>query len=691
MGTHGLVAGNKKLLLSGAMAEGDFFKIFPCTIVRGALAFPQKNSLTIVLTERAAKALFGDKDPIGRTVRIDDKQDLVVVAIIRDLPANATLSFNFVVPFDYWAQSDAWVAKSANDWNNNSFPTYVKLQPGVTYAQIEPRLKTVLRPYVTDRKDNKEEVFFQPMKDWHLYSNFTAGYQDGGFIEYVRLFSIIGVLVLLIACINFMNLSTARSEKRAREVGVRKAIGSGRRQLIAQFLIESLVITAVAGGLALVLAQLVLPAFDLLTGNSIVMPWTNALFWGIMTGYIVVTGLLAGSRPAFYLSAFRPVNVLKGAVPTGRNATWPRKVLVVLQFSCSVALIISTFLIYEQVQFAKDRPAGYHSAGLVMTDGSVDLTRSYPALRDELMGSGLVSSITRSNCYVTELWNWSVIDDWQGRQTKEGLSIGTVYIGDDYFQTMGMQLVAGKGFDGNFPADSGSVVLNEAAVKRMRLKDPVGQLITWHHSPHRVIGVVKDALMSNPYSPAVATLFNYNPTEATNYTYRLARNAGPMALAKIGAIFSKYNPAFPFLYHFVDAAYAQKFGLEELVGRLAALFAGLAIFISCLGLFGLAAYTAEQRTREIGIRKVLGASVAQLWLLLSRDLVLLVVISCVVASPVAYYFLQGWLQQYSYRISIGPGVFVLAAGMALLITAATVSFQAVRAALANPVRSLRAE
>ena len=689
MGNHGLVAGNNKTVLPGAMAEEDFFKIFPCTIVKGSLAFPQKNSYSIVLTQSTAKALFGDKNPIGRTVRIDDKQDLAVVAIIHDLPANSTLSFSFVVPFDYWVQTDAWVAKNLNDWNNNSFQTYVKLKPGVSYAQVEPRLNTILDTYVADNKEYKGEVFFQPMQDWHLYGNFTAGYQDGGFIEYVRLFSIVGLLVLLIACVNFMNLSTARSEKRAREVGVRKAIGSQRRHLILQFLVESLVITAVAGGFALVLTQLALPSFDLLTGNSIAMPWDSAIFWAMTAGYILLTGLLAGSRPAFYLSSFRPVNVLKGKIATG--AVWPRRILVVLQFSCSVALIISTFLIYQQVQHAKDRPSGYDSDRLVTTDGSVDLARNYPALHNDLMGSGLVSSITRSNCYITELWNWSVISDWPGRLSKESLSIGTVYIGDDYFKTMGIKLLVGRGFSGNFAADSGSVILNEAAVKRLRLKDPVNKLITWHLTPHRVIAVVGDALMSNPYAPVDATLFSYNPTEANNYTYRLAPNAGPAAIAKIGAIFNKYNPAFSFLYHFVDAQYEQKFGLEELVGQLAALFAALAIFISCLGLFGLAAYTAEQRTREIGIRKVLGASVAQLWLLLSKDFVVLVLVSCVVASPIAYLFLHNWLQKYSYRITIGPGVFVLAAGMALLITLLTVSFQAVRSALSNPTRSLRSE
>ena len=691
MNSHGLTAGKNKIFLDGAMVEDDFFKIFPCEVVKGHISYPQTNIYSIVLTESTAKALFGDKDPIGQPVRIDNVHDLMVTAVIRDLPANSSFSFHYVVPFDYWAQAEDWVAKSTNEWGNNSFQTFARLKPGVSYAQVEPALKTILDKYVADSKQYKEEIFFQGMKDWHLFGNFTAGYEDGGFIEYVRLFSIIGILVLLIACVNFMNLSTARSEKRAREVGVRKAIGSQRKDLIAQFLIESLVITAIAAGLALVLTQLALPSFNLLTGSSIIIPWSSLFFWLSMAGYVVITGALAGSRPAFYLSSFQPVKVLKGRIVTGGAATLPRKVLVVLQFSCSIALIISTFLIYQQVQYAKDRPSGYDSDRLVMTDGSVDLDRNYPALYDELKRSGLVESITRSNCFVTGIWNWSVIQDWPGRQANESLSLGMICVGQDYFKTMGMKLVAGKNFSENVALDSTSVILNEAAVARMRLKDPVNQIIIWHKTPHRVIAVVKDALMGNPYSGADAVLFSYDTSEAHNFTYRLSRNAGSTGIARVGAIFNKYNPSYPFLYHFVDAEYAQKFGLEELVGRLAALFAGLAIFISCLGLFGLAAYTAEQRTREIGIRKVLGASVSQLWLLLSRDFLVLVLLSCVVASPIAYYFLDQWLHKYSYRISIGPGVFLIAAVMAIAITLVTVSFQAIRGALVNPTQSLRSE
>ena len=692
MNGHGLVVGKNKVFLAGAMAEDDFFKIFPCRIVKGSLAYPQKNIYTIVLTESTAKALFGDGNPIGHTVRIDNKQDLTVTAIIHDLPVTSSLSFDYVIPFAYKAHSDSWVSQSMTDWSNNSFATYVKLKPGVSYAQVEPRLKTMLDGYVTQTKEYKETVFFHPLKDWHLFGDFTNGYVSGGFINYVRLFSLIGILVLLIACVNFMNLSTARSEKRAREVGVRKAIGSLRKDLIIQFLIESLVVTAIAAGFSLILTELALPAFNQLTDSHVVIPWASFIFWAAMIGYVFITGTLAGSRPAFYLSSFRPVEVLKGKVTTGAAPAWPRKLLVVMQFSCSIALIISTFLIYQQVNYAKSRPAGYDSNRLVMSGGSADLNRNYPALRDEVLKTGVVESITRSSSFVTGLWNWTTIQDWPGRQSEEGFSLASVEIGEAYFKTLGMQLLAGRNFSEDAIADSSSVILNESAVKALHLKDAVNQIIVWHHSPHRVIAVVKDALMGNPYYAANAVLFNFTPSEANNITYRLAKNADvASALAQLGAIFNKYNPAYPFDYRFVDESYARKFGLEVLVGKLAALFAGLAIFISCLGLFGLAAYTAEQRTREIGIRKVLGANVAQLWLLLSKDFVVLVLVSCVVASPIAYYFLDQWLHTYNYRITIGAGVFLAAAGIALAITVLTVSFQSVRAAMANPTKSLRSE
>jgi hypothetical protein len=526
-----------------------------------------------------------------------------------------------------------------------------------------------------------------------LYTDFKNGIAEGGFIDYVQLFSIIGLLVLLIACINFMNLSTARSEKRAREIGIRKAIGSQRRDLIFQFLIESLVITFVAAALSLLLVQLALPSFKTLTQSAIYIPYSSAIFWFIMFSYVLITGLLAGSRPAFYLSSFKAVKVLKGTIQIGRSATLPRKILVVLQFSCSIALIISTIIVYQQIQHAKDRPTGYDANRLMMTDASDDLRRNYAAVKNELLQSGIVSSVTKSSSPITDIWSNQRIDNWQGKLPNESLGLATIGITDaDYFKTMGMQLKEGRSFSGE--SDSLSVILNEAAVKRMRFKTALSQIITWHDVPQhvRVIGVVKDALMASPFSPAEPTIFIYTPWWSNIITYRLSPTVHTQeAITRLTVIFNKYNPSYPYLYHFVDESYASKFNLEVLIGKLAGLFAALAIFISCLGLFGLAAYMAEQRTKEIGIRKVLGASVSQVWLLLSKDFIALVIISCVIASPVAFYFLHEWLQKYTYRINIGAGVFIVSAIMAIVITIITISFQAIRAAIANPVTSLRSE
>jgi putative ABC transport system permease protein len=696
MGTHDLLAGDKKLYFEGAQAEEDFFKVFPYPVLKGDINNALKETYSIVLTESTSHSLFGDADPIGKTVRIDNQNNLVVRAVIADLPPNSTFNFHYVIPFSYYVLVSSWVRRDAEagNWDNNAFQTFVALQPGTDLKKLEPKLSAFIKKYDPERyKETKEEIFLHPMTQWHLYSDFKAGKVEGGFIEYVRLFSVIGILVLLIACINFMNLATARSEKRAREVGVRKALGSQRRDLIVQFLIESLVITTIAAFIGLVLVQLAIPAFNTLTNTRIQIPWQSMLFWSIMAAYVLVTGLLAGSRPALYLSSFRPVKVLKGAIRAGRAAALPRKLLVVLQFTCSVALITSTILIYRQVQYVKDRPNGYDANRLVLIDGSIDLDRNYPALRNDLLATHLVTSVTRSSSPIDELYSWTGIKSWSGQNPGESLGLAEVDIADDYFSTLGMPLKAGRGFSGNVAADTLKVILNEAAVRRMRYKNPLGQTITLydHEKQIKVIGVVQDALMRSPFDPAEPTIFLYDPT-AGNIAFRVAPNIDMhVAIQKLSVIFNRYNPAYPFLYHFADESYAQKFQLEVLIGSLSGLFAGLAIFISCLGLFGLAAYMAEQRTREIGIRKVLGASIAQLWLLLTKDFIVLVAVSCIIATPLALYFMHNWLEKYNYHITIGPGIFLASAAIALVITIITISVQAIRGATANPTRSLRSE
>ncbi|MEO8110886.1 MAG: ABC transporter permease [Ginsengibacter sp.] len=691
--TDVLAVNDKKISPVGMIAGADFLKIFQFPIVEGNADNALKEINSIVLTQSTAKSLFGDVDPINKLVRFNS-DNLKVTAIIKDVPSNSTLQFSYITPFSSFA-TGGWVKAATTNWNHTFFKLFLGLKPNVTYAQVEPKVKLLIQKYAPETyRTFQQQVIMQPLKDWHLFTDYKNGIAVGGLIDYIKMFSIIGILVLLIACINFMNLSTARSEKRAKEVGVRKVVGSTRKGLIWQFLVESIVMTFSAFLLSLLFVQLALPAFNALAKTNILIPFSNSVFWLIMISYVLITGLLAGSRPAFYLSSFQPVKVLKGAMQIGKSATLPRKILVVLQFSCSTALIISTIIFYQQIQYAKNRPRGYDPNRLIVTPaGSPD----YAALKHDVLQTGVVSSMTKSLSPATDVYSHNTIDNWQGRLPNEPLSLAMNALADtDYFKTLGMQFEAGRNFTGNFGADSTCVILNEAAVKRMRFKEPLNQVISWSlsNAPNnlRVIGVVKDAITNAPFSPAEPTIFVYQPVWTFNIMYRLSPTINTQAaLAKLKPIFNKYNPDYPYEYHFVDESYAAKFELEMLIGKLAGLFAALAIFISCLGLFGLATYVAEQRTKEIGIRKVLGASLSQVFLLLTKDFILLVIISCLIASPVAFYFLQGWLQNYYYRITIGPGVFIVSAILAIAITIITVSFQAIKAAIANPVKSLRME
>ncbi|MEO3408463.1 ABC transporter permease [Mucilaginibacter sp. CAU 1740] len=690
---HDLLVGDKKLYLAGGSAHPDFLQIFKYPFIKGSAkdVFTQPNS--IILNESTAKALFGDADPINKIVRYDNSQNLKVTGVIKDIPKNATLQFSFLTPFAFKEATEGWMKGARTMWVNNSFNMYLELQPGVTMEQIAPKIKNIVYDRSEQMRPAKPEVIIHPLKKWHLYNDFKNGKAVGGFIDYVRMFSVIGILVLLIACINFMNLSTARSEKRAREVGVRKAIGSQRIDLIAQFLAESIMITFISFLLSVVIVQLAIPSFNEIVGSAISIPYTNVLFWLIMIGYVLFTGLLAGSRPAFYLSSFNPVQVLKGTIKVGKAASLPRKVLVVMQFSCSVALIISTIIVYQQIQHAKDRPTGYSSTRLMFTDMSGDLEKNYKALKNDLIASGMVEDVASASSPVTAIYSHAAIDNWPQKNADEnGISVGAISISANYFKTMGMAMKDGRDFSAEWATDTTSVIVNEAAVKRMGLKDPINKEINYNNMGRvHIIGVVKDALMESPFTPVRPVVFNHG-RGGNEIMYRLAPNVNMQdAIKKIGNIFDTYNPAYPFIYKFVDEEYNRKFSLEALVGKLAGVFAGLAIFISCLGLFGLAAYVAEQRTKEIGIRKVLGASIAQVWLMLSKEFILLVMISCIIATPVAFYFLKDWLQKYEYRITIGPEVFVLSAVAAILITLATISFQAIKAALTNPVKSLRSE
>jgi len=668
----------------------DFLKMFQYPLVKGNAATVFKDAYSIVLTQSTAKAFFGNEDPINKTIRFDNKHDLKVTGILEDLPGNSSFNFKYLVPFSYFEQTNDYVKRQrTGSFGNNSYSIFVKLKSHSDYAKVYPKIRNIEHTEKDNTNAMLSYVTLQPVERWHLYSNYVNGKDTAGFLEYVHMFTIIGLLVLLIACINFINLTTARSEKRAKEVGVRKAIGSQRKDLVIQFLSEAFLLTSIALVFAIVLAELAFPAFNALTGNNISIPFNNIYFWLIMISCLFVTALLAGSRPAFYLSSFNPVKVLKGTIQAGRSSL-SRKVLVVMQFSCSIALIISTIIIYQQIQYAKERPSGYNLDRLLSTDMNVDISKNYTALKNELTQKGIADAVTTATSPATGVWWHTDIDQWPGKNAGETIEMGEIITSQDYFKAVGMTFSAGRDFTSD--NDTTSVVFNESAIKKMRIKNPVSQIITWGGTQFKIVGVVKDALMNSPFTGADPTMFICYPQPQDIMMYRLSPNIKTQdAITQLTSIFNKYNPAFPYKYTFADEEYAAKFKLEVLIGKLAGLFAGLAIFISCLGLFGLAAYVAEQRTKEIGIRKVLGASVTQVWLLLSKDFIVLVLISCVIASPVALYFLKNWLQKYDYRISIGASVFIISAMMAILITIITVSFQAIKAAIANPVKSLRTE
>ncbi len=692
MGSHGLVVGDKKLYVNGAIAGTDIFKIFQYRFIEGNANTAFNDPYSIVLTQSLAESLFGDKEALNKYVRFDNEHGLKVTGVIKDIPQNASFSFKYVVPSSYsYAIYPQRKVDGLSTFSNNNLQIFIKLKPGIKYTQVAPKIRNIEHTEQGNTNAMRSYVTLQPLARWHLYSNYINGKDTAGFLVYVRMFSIIGLLVLIIACINFINLTTARSEKRAREVGVRKAIGSQRKDLILQFLTEAFLLTLVAFVFALLLAQFTLPAFNTLTETHITIPFGNIYFWIVIIGCLFVTALLAGSRPAFYLSSFNPVKVLKGNIQAGKSSL-SRKILVVIQFSCSIALIISTVIIYQQIQYAKSRPTGLNLNRLMTTSLNDDLYKNFTALKNEMLEKGIVSSVTTATSPATNVYWHTDLKQFPGKEAGETVEMGCILVTGDYFKTTGMKLKEGRDFNSKY--DSTSILFNEAAIKRLRLKNPVGRKITTYQNddPYTIAGVVKDALMESPFKAADPTMFIRMPDPQRNLMYRLSPNIKTRdAIAKLTAIFNKYDPAYPYDYSFADSQYASKFKLEQLIGKLAGLFAALAIFISCLGLFGLAAYVAEQRTKEIGIRKVLGASVQQIWMLLSKDFVVLVLISCLIAVPVSFYFLHNWLLNYDYRINIGVGVFIAGGLTALLITIITVSFQAIKAAMANPVKSLRSE
>lgn len=680
--------GEKRMTVQGTIVDSNFLEIFSFPLLRGTPSQVLKDMHSIVLTEKLAKKLYGKEDPMGKMIKIDNKESFTVTGILKDLPNNTRFKFEYLVPWAY----KRFIGDDDQYWGNNSTRTYVLFKPNASLASANAKMKVFKPKY--DPDEPKWEMFFYPLDRWHLYSNFTNGKEDGsGRITFVRLFAIVAAFILLIACINFMNLGTARSEKRAKEVGIRKVVGARKYSLVTQFIGESILLALIAGFFAIIVVQLSLSGFNMLTDKELYIPYGSAGFWLCGLAFIVFTGFLAGSYPAFFLSSFQPVKVLKGTFKKSQSPVTPRKILVVLQFTFAIILIICTIIVKQQIDYAQNRQTGYNKNNLVYHHFTGDVEKNYLLIKNELLSQGIATSVTKTSAPITQSWSDGWGQEWEGKDPNDKTDFFRYNEDEGLGVTAGLQFVQGRDFDlRQFPSDSTGMIINESALKIMKFKDPIGKIVKDNGTEWHIVGVIKDFILTSPYAPTKPMLIAGAKAWFNIIMIRMnASRTTAQNLQQAEKIFKKYNPEYPFDYKFVDEEYANKFKSEQRVGTLAALFSGLTIFISCLGLLGLAIYMAEARVKEIGVRKVLGASVGGLVALLSKDFLKLVGVAFVIATPIAWWAMYKWLSDYPYRVSIQWWVFVGAGLLSLFVALATVSYQAIRAALSNPVESLRTE
>ena len=657
-----------------------------------------KDPSSILLSQTLSKALFGSDDPIGKLLLIYNEEEVIVTGVYEDLPRNSRFyNLQFIAAWDLFVSGQEWVqnARDQKQWDNNSFQLFAQITDHSSMDAVSEKIKMVKFDNVSEaERVHKPEIFLNPMKDWHLRSNWKNGERQGGPITYVWLFGAIGVFVLLLACINFMNLSTAHSMGRAKEVGIRKSVGSLRRQLIVQFLTESILVAFIAFLAAAVIVTAVLPEFNLLANKEMVLPFSSIYFWMSGIAFVLFTGLLAGSYPAIYLSSFRPVAVLKGTFKTSLSASALRKGLVIFQFTVSVILMVSTLVVREQISFTSNRPTGYDLESTIMVEMRTQQHRdAYNIIRDELSTSQTVLETAISSSPLNQVWNVRDGFTWEGMDPDFTPFFPVMWISHDYGKTINWKIVQGRDFSTSFPTDSNALIINETAISYMDLQEPIGKTIRWRDQDFKIIGVVADILRESPFSPVRPTLYSIDPHSMSNWILLKVNPNMPMAqvASSVEEVFTKHVPDAPFEFDFASDQHARKFRGIKRIGNLSTIFAILAILISCLGLLGLASFMAEQRTKEIGIRKVLGASIQSLWKLLSREFVLLVGVSCLIAIPIAFFALENWLENYEYRTNLHWWIFIYAGLGALLITLITVSFQSIKAAVANPVEALRSE
>ncbi len=677
---------DKTIYEDGRLVDKSFLNLFTFPLVHGEIKNALQDEHSIVITEKMSRKFFGGENPVGKYIKVNGEKEMLISGVLADAPANSSLRFEWLASFKIFESENPWWTS----WGSNGMQTFVELKPGADRMKLNKELFSFIQK---KEKDAAARPFLHPMDDWRLRSKFTEGKPDGGRIEFVRLFSGIALLLILIACINFMNLATARSEQRKREVGVRKVMGAERFALMKQFISESMLMSFLALLIGCILVMLALPYFNELVEKKLSLGLAHPAQWFLLIGIAVFCGIVAGSYPSFYLSSFSPISIFKG-MQKGRSsgAAIVRKGLVVTQFVVSIVLIICTIIIFKQVQHVKDRPLGYDKDNLIFIVMQGKMNEHMDVIRQDLLQTGAVTHLaTTSQTLLNEGSNTGGFE-WEGKDpTKEALI--TVELGSpDFIKTSGMELLAGRDFHPDWKTDTMSVIINESFSKLMGMKNPVGNSVRHDGNEYHIIGLVKDFVYNDFYKTPAPYLLFCSPAATTVLFIRLKEEVNKTeALAQVENVIKKDNPGYPFEYKFVDQEFDNIFKGEMLIAKLSRLFAILTIFISCLGLFGLAAYTAERRTKEIGIRKVLGATVTNMVALLSKDFLKLVLVAILLAAPAAWYIMHNWLQDYAYRITIPLWIFAVAACLALCIAFLTVSLQAVRAAIANPIHSLRTE
>lgn len=674
---------DKNIKANGQYAEKDYFNIFSFPILEGNKNNVLANNNSIVLSDELAMKLFGTTtNIIGKALSFDHDTTFFVSGVFKKMPVNSSQQFDFVLSFDYFRTIRDWVTY----WRNTGPLNYVLLKPGVDINQFNKNVSDIINK---NSGDTSTKVFAMRFSDVYLHNNYNGNVQSGGRVEYVKLFSLLAVFIMVIACINFMNLSTAKAVRRFKEVGIKKVVGAERKQLILQFLTESFLLTVVAMLFAIVMAALLIPAFNQLTGKTIALYFTWQMIVGII-GITLVTGFVAGSYPALYISKFNPLSILKGKLNTSAAELLSRKGLVVFQFTLSTVLIIAVFIIYQQIQFIQNTDPGYNKNNLIRLAAEGNLSAQQDAFIAELKKIPGVNKASATNHRMVGHNFATDALDWPGKPTNGDIYFEGFEAGYDFVETMGMQIKEGRSFSRSFGADSLAIILNEAAVKMMHLQNPVGKTIRFGKKNVQVIGVVKDFHFESMHAEIKPSYLVLVPQTGTIVASIKSTNQ-QATIHAIERLYKSFNPGFPFTFNFLDEAYQKQYESETRVSALSKYFAGLAIIISCLGLFGLAAFTAQKRRKEIGIRKVVGASVSNIIAMLSTDFLKLVALSLLIAFPLSWWLMNNWLQSFAYRITISPWIFFMAGTSVIIITLLTISFQSIKAAVTNPVKSLRTE